>query len=184
MRETFESRRLQRTAFRGLYPYQEGDILPGHQREWEAKSIFTQVTDADFSFGIICGDSGCGKTSLLRCALTAHLKETEAQTGLRVLYVGNPLELAGKTEQADGLAAPDRLRRQLAELERAARDAGRGAPVVVILDQFEQFFIEYKAELRAQLGAALNGEGQVKRLDGRDSAGQAKVVENLFRVAA
>ena len=32
--------------------------------------------------------------------------------------------------------------------------------------------------------AHMMGKGQVKRLDGRDSAGQAKFVESLFGVAA
>lgn len=156
LRETFESRKQQRTAFRGLYPYQEGDVLPGLQRKREAQTIFTQITDADFAFGIVCGDSGCGKTSLLRCALQARLKEATAQNGWRVLYLNNPRELGSEPGQADELPPAARLQQQLAALRHAVAQACAGAPLVVILDQFEEFFIEYKGELRGQLGACLN----------------------------
>ena len=40
--EAFKAKKQQRMAFRGLYPYQEGDILPGSQRQREALTISTQ----------------------------------------------------------------------------------------------------------------------------------------------
>src|SRR5690242_18956214 len=48
LRETLKTSRLTRTTFRGLYPYQEGDVLPGEQRIRQAQTIFTQITDPNF----------------------------------------------------------------------------------------------------------------------------------------
>jgi WD40 repeat protein len=156
LRETFELRKLKRTTFRGLYPYQEGDILPGDQRKREAQTIFTQISDPGFLFGVICGDSGCGKTSLLRCALQGLVKVSKTELGFRLLYVGSLLELISDSSIPNTLAPAARLQQQLALLRRRIEQASEGAAVLIILDQFEEFFIEHKPELRASLGKALN----------------------------
>lgn len=82
------------TAFRGLFPYQEGDVLPGEHRQLEARRLVTQFSEPTFSFGVVCGDSGCGKTSLLRSAIQSRLKAAGEERGFGVLYLGSPRELA------------------------------------------------------------------------------------------
>jgi chromosomal replication initiation ATPase DnaA len=149
-REAFEDRQRQRTAFRGLYPYREGDQLPGHQRKRQAQTIFTQITDPNFTFGVICGASGTGKTSLLRCALQSLLKQNSAQTGLRVLYVSNPLDFAREVSPPKDPA--DRLHGQLEAIKRAVASGGTNRPVVVIIDQFDEFFVQYRNRSRRALG--------------------------------
>jgi hypothetical protein len=118
-----------RTAFRGLYPYGESDQLPSTQRQREARRLVVQMTDSDFSFGILCGDSGCGKTSLLRSELQGKLKEEAAKTrsGFRVLYISNPRELSSAS-QRDGKEAElsARLDAELVALRRAINEASGG----------------------------------------------------------
>jgi WD40 repeat protein len=150
-----------RTAFRGLYPYGESDKLPGTQRQREARRLLVQITDSDFSFGILCGDSGCGKTSLLRSELQDRLKEEAAKTrsGFRVLYIANVRELSSISQQENGketlLSA--RLDAELVALRRAINEASGGAALVLIIDQFERFFIEYAgSEHRLKIGRFLN----------------------------
>jgi GTPase SAR1 family protein len=155
LRENFEKRKVKRTSFRGLYPYQAGEILPGHHRKREAQTIFTQVTDPNFSFGVVCGDSGCGKTSLLRCALQSYLREAQEEIGLRVLYISRPQGLVPQSVES-GISAVERLQTQMKKLEEIAEQASGGAPLIIIIDQFEDLLIEYSFELRAQLGASLN----------------------------
>jgi WD40 repeat protein len=142
-----------RTAFRGLFPYQEGDELPGEHRRLEARRLVTQFGEPTFSFGVVCGDSGCGKTSLLRSEVQGHLKAAGEERGFGVFYLGSPRELAEDDAQ-DGSAG---LWRELESLRRLAEGAAQGRPLILIIDQFEEFFIKYGTpEQRLEIGRFLN----------------------------
>jgi WD40 repeat protein len=160
-RETWEREEAtaHRTAFRGLFPYQEGDELPGEHRQLEARRLVTLFSEPTFSFGVVCGDSGCGKTSLLRSAIQSRLKAAGEEKGFRLLYLSNPRELADDGAQyADTKEIATKLRRELERLRRLTEETGQGKPLILIIDQFEEFFIEYGSpELRLELGRFLNG---------------------------
>lgn len=144
-------------AFRGLLPYQDGDELPGEHRRLEARLLVTQFGEPTFSFGVVCGDSGCGKTSLLRSAIQRSLKAVGEERGFGVRYLSNPRELADAAP-ADGRDAASRLRGELERLRQITQSAAGGRPLILIIDQFEEFFIEYASpELRLELGRFLDG---------------------------
>lgn len=147
-----------RTAFRGLFPFQEGDELPGEHRQLEARRLVTQFGEPTFSFSVVCGDSGCGKTSLLRSAIQSRLKAVGEEKGFGVLYLSSPRELADDGSQhADATDIASRLRREMEGLRRLAEDAARGRSLILIVDQFEEFFTEYNSpELRLEIGRFLN----------------------------
>jgi hypothetical protein len=135
----WEERKNKRTAFRGLYPYLEGDILPGEHRQREARIVFTQITDPNFSFGVVCGAVGSGKTSLLRSAVQSLLKEAEFE----VLYISNWRQLSNESRSIVSDSKLSRLKGEIKSLERQASGINGVLPAVLIIDQFEEFFIEY-----------------------------------------
>jgi HEAT repeat protein len=122
-------------ALRGLLPFEEGDTLPGRGRD--VQDIYTLVASSSFRFGVLWGESGCGKTSLLRAGLVPTLRKN----GFLPLYIPKPtkdpqdaIRAALKKEAADSPEDQD-----LKKLLRAT--APKGKNVVILFDQFEEFFL-------------------------------------------
>ncbi|WP_417909202.1 hypothetical protein [Candidatus Electronema sp. PJ] len=141
----WEERRNQpRAAFRSLSPFEEQDDLPGQDRKQLARSIAVRIVNDDFRFGIICGDSGAGKTSLLRSEVMRNIRAN----GLEPVYLRSPRRLA-----RTGLAVASSCERLAAELEAFAQEQIPADKCVLILDQFEEWFVEHREpEARALLG--------------------------------
>ncbi len=124
-------------ALRGLLPFEEGDNLPGRARD--VQGLYTLVASSAFRFGVLWGESGCGKTSLLRAGLVPKLRNEK----YRPLYINKPTKeprdairaaLKKETEELGERADDD-----LSQLLRAA--APKGKKVVILFDQFEEFFL-------------------------------------------
>lgn len=128
-------------AFRSLASFEEKDELPGFDRNQQARSIATRVASDDFGFGILCGASGSGKTSLLRSEVTRRLQSPD----LQVVYVRDLRRVARSSLTGDSPA--ERLRSDL----QALQDKLPAGPCVLILDQFEEWFIEHKDPQARQL---------------------------------
>jgi hypothetical protein len=145
----YENQRDRKSAFRGTYPFEEGETLPGRDRIREAKSIATRVSSEDFRFGIVCGDTGCGKTSLLR----TETKTALVQSGHIVSYIRSPRGLlSGEAEKSAG------SEKLAAELEQLRGRVATGGKSVLILDQFEEFLIDYPSTAdRVRLAKCLRG---------------------------
>jgi WD40 repeat protein len=127
-------------AFRGLLPFSEGDRDRFFGREAEINSLVELVTVASFRFGVLYGESGCGKTSLLRAGVIPRLWDA----GLVPLYCRlhrDPLiAIHAEAQRQTGVAPrPDEPIRDY--LRRLA--AEHSASVVIIFDQFEELFISY-----------------------------------------
>lgn len=123
-------------ALRGLLPFEQGDDLPG--RKQDAQYLATLISNRDFRFGVLWGESGTGKTSLLRAGIVPLLR----QKGLVAIDIPRPT--------SDPLAIiRDALARELAGSREARRQdvtlmintlARQGKKVIILLDQFEEFF--------------------------------------------
>jgi ABC-type transport system involved in cytochrome bd biosynthesis fused ATPase/permease subunit len=67
--QTAEIEKLAETsgsAFRGLMSFEEGDAETFFGREADIGTILQKVCHSEFRFGVLTGESGCGKTSLLK----------------------------------------------------------------------------------------------------------------------
>jgi hypothetical protein len=133
---------LQRkTAFRGLYSFREDepDDIPGEVRQREADQIATAIRDEHYSFGVVSGETGSGKSSLLANGVCRRLR----QAGVPVVLVPSPRQLRNSSGEAVSTVAA--LGKILKDRAKAAQSDGSGPPVVMIIDQFEELLIDYAA---------------------------------------
>src|SRR5262249_34440668 len=158
-------------------PFQRGERLYG--RDIEQTDLLNLLISERIV--LLYSPSGAGKTSIIQAALVPALEEERFRV-LPLIHVSRPLPADGDPAAnryvastllagASGLAGPGLSRADLAhppvtglrgggEGERGA-DARERAPVVMILDQFEETLtadptdIEAKTAFFAQLGEAL-----------------------------
>lgn len=128
-------------AFRGLAPFQEVDRLHFLGREPDIAAVFEMVQRSDFRFGVLYGESGCGKTSLLRAGLIPRLWES----GLVPIYCRSqtdPMEcLLAECKRLSGF---DRLMGEALTVYLGRVATELGGTIVVVCDQFEEFFINFE----------------------------------------
>jgi WD40 repeat protein/serine/threonine protein kinase len=131
------------TAFRGLLPFQEADRNRFYGRETDTPALFEMIRHGDFRFGVLFGESGCGKTSLLRAGLLPKLWE-EGYVPVYCRSYKDPLGAAldecrklSEVNAVEGEPPTQYLRRVAREMS---------ATLVIICDQFEEFFVSHKLE--------------------------------------
>ncbi len=130
-------------AFRGLVPFQEADRDRFYGRQTDTHALFEMIAHGEFRFGVLFGESGSGKTSLLKAGLLPGLREA----GLVAIYcrsykdpVAALLEECRRTsgiEVSEEENPSDYLKRFCEEM---------CAGVVIVCDQFEEFFVNFKTE--------------------------------------
>jgi len=124
-------------ALRGLLPFEEGDQLPGRARD--VQELYTLVASSAFRFGVLWGESGCGKTSLLRAGLLPKLRNEK----FLPLYIGkptnNPQEAIRSALLREASGSEEQASKGLDQLLKSA--APKGKKIVILFDQFEEFFL-------------------------------------------
>jgi tetratricopeptide (TPR) repeat protein len=133
----------ERSSIKGLYAFDLADaqLFARLQRETSIQDCLHAITDRSFRFGVLSGDSGCGKTSLLQAGLWPRLVEQ----GHRCVYIrfsdSDPLT-AVRRAVAEQLPRPDGTHdgaQTAAAIQSAAQADPK--PLVLLCDQFEQFFV-------------------------------------------
>jgi len=137
-----------RSAIKYLRPFEfeDAELFRRLQREGSLQECLEAISDRDFRFGILSGESGCGKTSFLQAGLRPRLL---AQTvPHRCIYV--------KLTDLDPL---DSIRQALTDQLQFLKESLAGLdllplltvavqadpqPLVLLFDQFEQFFAHRK----------------------------------------
>jgi hypothetical protein len=133
------------TAFIGVNPFTERDHPRFFGRDNEIEEIRRKLTgDPQLKFFILYGESGCGKTSLIRAGLIPALNEKDYDCAtLYVRLYDHPekslreaLRSIGKPEVPVG----GRAQTLFSELKAAHARSGKGT-LVLFIDQFQEFFI-------------------------------------------
>ena len=148
---------VERQAIKGLRPFgfDDAEIYLRLQRRQSLADCLEVLSDTSFRFGILMGESGCGKTSFLQAGVWPRLTQPEGR--LRAVYVRfsdqDPLLTIRRAVAVDLKLPEEGLTTQtptesdtnqgfIALLHQAVEAAGK--PVVLLLDQFEQFFVHYR----------------------------------------
>jgi WD40 repeat protein/serine/threonine protein kinase len=129
-------------AFRGLLPFQEADRSRFYGRETETAALFELIRHGDFRFGVLFGESGCGKTSLLRAGLLPRLWE-EGYVAIYCRSYKDPLSAALDECQKRTQVDPLEGELPIEYYRRVASDIN--ATLVIICDQFEEFFVSHRS---------------------------------------
>jgi len=113
-------------ALRGLLPFEEADALPGRARD--VQELYTLVVSGVFRFGVLWGESGCGKTSLLRAGFIPTLRENEflplyiprptkdPQQAIRIALEKEKAELAVRADK--NLSQKDQIKKLITQKKR------------------------------------------------------------------
>lgn len=138
---TISSQASSGIAFRGLLPFQETDQAFFFGRETDIQTLFRRMTRPEFQFGILFGESGCGKTSLLKAGLVPKLWR-EGWVPLVCRSYQDPLVALSEEcrRQTQVLRLPHES--PLAYLNRASQEME--SPLIMIFDQFEEFFLTFR----------------------------------------
>lgn len=139
----------ERQAIKGLRSFElkDAEIFKRLERGRDVQEVLDAVDTADLRLFVLMGESGVGKSSLLQAGLMPNL----GQVGFVGVYVKftnrEPLESIAKALKLDAAGS-------LVEMLRSA--VGKtGKPIVLMLDQFEQFFVQFQEEKRAEFIAEL-----------------------------
>ncbi len=142
----------ERRAIKGLRPFtfSDAEIFTRLERGENLRECLVAISDRDFRFGILCGESGCGKTSFLQAGLWPNLLKHNH----RCVYVKfSDLDPLDSIRQAfvESLRVPIEITKNatfLSLLESSVQDDS--SPIILLFDQFEQFFIHRKSKYQRQ----------------------------------
>ena len=130
-------------AFRGLVPFQEADRDRFYGRQADTHALFEMIAHGEFRFGVLFGESGSGKTSLLKAGLLPRLREAGLVTIYCRSYKDPVAALLEECRRTSGIEA-SREENPSDYIKRFCEEMCAG--VVIVCDQFEEFFVNFKTK--------------------------------------
>lgn len=135
------------SPIKGLRSFDFGDatVFKQLQRHDDVDTCLQGILQKEYRFGILTGESGCGKTSFLRAGLASALMEHQTACVVAKLRNEAPLvsiqealkeQLNVSIEPADAKSLKDLLIFYM--------EGARVPGLTLIMDQFEQFFTQQK----------------------------------------
>jgi WD40 repeat protein/serine/threonine protein kinase len=131
------------SAFQGLLPFVERDRDRFFGRQAETEALLTMVTGPELRFSVLVGESGCGKTSLLRAALLPRLWEAGYLPIYCRAYTDLLTAIGVEAQRQSQIARQpeESLKEYLCRLGQTLRTT-----LVIVCDQFEEFFVNFPGE--------------------------------------
>ncbi|MGH8613047.1 MAG: hypothetical protein ACREYF_13760 [Gammaproteobacteria bacterium] len=124
-----------RSAIKGLrsYAFEDAELFARLQRERELRECLEAITHREFRFGIVFGESGCGKSSFIQAGLWPRLAEQKPPH--RAVYVKltdqDPLDSIRQALTEQALLPQEKVENNVDEMGTTTRprygDAGIGA---------------------------------------------------------
>ncbi|MEM6634160.1 MAG: AAA family ATPase, partial [Bacteroidota bacterium] len=127
------------------FEFEDAEIFRKLQRHQDIETCLQGIGGRDYRFGVLTGESGCGKTSFLRAGLYPAIKS--GSTPCIVVKLRNEAPLASiRKALADQIPMPESPAASvsLKELFHFYQEKTGLSEWVLIVDQFEQFFTQYK----------------------------------------
>lgn len=135
---------VDRTGFRGLSPYLDGETL--HGRAYDAEQCHLRLRLNRLL--ILTGEPGCGKTSLINAVLAPSAREWA-----QVLVARLNDDPFGRLAWALRRARPDEPPDVADAVSRSGEIVER--PILLVIDQFEELFFQNDPETRHRFAARL-----------------------------
>ena len=136
-----------RRVVKGLRAFtaEDADIFARLQRESSVQNCLESLSRPEFRFGILMGESGCGKTSLLRAGVLPRLNHEDAPCqAVYIRFSDRAPEETIRAALLTNLNPPSDWQESIDPSDflsfLKASQAFAQKPLVLILDQFEQFF--------------------------------------------
>ena len=134
--------------FLSSFEQEDAEIYARLQGYRDLSGILENMVRPEVGLGVLKGSSGCGKSSYLKAGLLAALAKTEAYRGVYVKFSSlDPLttvrEAVGAAfklpkGEVESLGLLELLQKGI---EAAAQDLPQFKALILIFDQFEQFFV-------------------------------------------
>jgi tetratricopeptide (TPR) repeat protein len=147
-----------RTAIKFLSSFEQEDAeVFARLQGYRIDNISESIAYPEFSFGILKGKSGCGKSSYLKAGILAKLAKREIYQGIYIKF--SNLDSLATIQEA--FVESLKLSKQDTEtlnfidlLKKGVEAASQNCPnfksLILIFDQFEQFFVYTDDEARRQ----------------------------------
>ena len=139
----------ERQAIKGLRSFElkDAEIFKRLERGRDVQDCLDALDTPDLRLFLLMGESGVGKSSLLQAGLMPNF----GKVGLAGVYVKlgdrDPMIVIRKAIRKEIWKEVGECEGSLVEMLRSAGDRA-GKPIVLMLDQFEQFFVQFREEAR------------------------------------